>query len=48
MKTKIKSAALMISALILIQGCKVYHSNPVSLQQAAEESKRVKIETIAN
>ena len=45
LKKSLKVIALFLSGLILLQSCSTYKS-PVTLQQAAEEEKAVKIVTV--
>lgn len=42
-RSNVKSFAILLSILFLYQSCRVYHSKPVSLDQAVREGKRVKI-----
>jgi hypothetical protein len=42
---KFKTIALILSMLILLQGCTVYKSASVSLEQAALEENKVRLET---
>ena len=42
---KFKTIALILSMLILLQGCTVYKSASVSLEQAALAQTKVKLET---
>ncbi len=48
LKRHSKLFALTISFLVLIQSCKVYHSDSVSLNQASQEFKPAKIQTSNN
>ena len=47
-KKQINSIALILSVLILLQGCTVYKSVPVSLEQAANSETKVKVLTNSN
>jgi len=42
-KQNLKVVALFLATLILFQGCTVYKSTPVSVQEAVKTSKKVKI-----
>ena len=42
-KTKFRTIALLFSALVLFQGCMVYKSKPVSLEEASQERIKAKI-----
>jgi len=42
-KTQIKLIALVLSVLILFQGCTIYKTTPVSLDQAAKEEIKTKV-----
>lgn len=44
-KNRIKSISLFLTFLILVQSCRVYHSDSVTLEKALVERKRVKIKT---
>ncbi len=44
-KKQIKSVTLILSMLILLQGCTVYKSVSVTLEQAAKEENKVRLET---
>ena len=48
LKTSLKTNALFFMALILLQSCVAYQNTPVSLLQAEESTKRVKIKTSSN
>jgi len=45
LKKQIRFIALTLALLVFFQSCKVYHSNSVTLEQASQEFKRVKIQT---
>ena len=45
LKKQFKSVALILSMLILLQGCTVYKSASVTLEQAANEENKVRLET---
>lgn len=45
LKKQIKSIALSLSILILFQGCTVYKSTPVTLDQAVQNASKVKVMT---
>lgn len=47
-KNQIKIIAITFAILVLFQSCKVYHSNPVTLDQATQEFKRTKVQTVSN
>ena len=47
-KQQFKSVSLILSVLILLQGCTVYKSVPVSLEQAANSETKVKVLTKSN
>ena len=47
-KKQFKSVALILSILILLQGCTVYKSVPVSLEHAAQNETKVKVTTKNN
>ncbi len=42
-KQQFKTAALFLSILILFQGCSVYHKGTITLDEAVQEQKKVKI-----
>ena len=42
-KTRLKTIAWFLTALILLQSCVVYHKAPSSLEQAAQEKVRSKV-----
>lgn len=44
----LKVVALLFSALILLQGCTVYKSVPVSIEQAVQNESKVKVVTKTN
>jgi hypothetical protein len=44
-KKHFKSIAAILSMLILVQGCTVYKSTGVTLEQAMKEENKVKVET---
>lgn len=44
-KKQIKSITLILSLLVLLQGCTVYKSASVSLDQAANDESKVRLET---
>jgi len=48
LKKQFKSVALILSMLILFQGCTVYKSVPISLEQAVQNESKVKVETKDN
>ena len=43
--TSLKLIALILSLAVLLQGCKVYYKNPVSLDKAVQEATSVKVTT---
>jgi len=47
-KKQLKSIALILSVLILFQGCTVYKSTPITIEQATKEEQKVKILTKNN
>jgi hypothetical protein len=47
-KKQMRLIAFTLAMLIYFQSCKVYHSNSVTLEQASQEFKRVKIQTNGN
>ena len=47
-KTQIKLIALLLSVLIIFQGCTVYKSTSVTLEEAVQVQKKVQITTIDN
>ena len=47
-KNHLKVVSLFFSVLILLQGCTVYKSGPITLEQAVQEQKKVKITTLDN
>ncbi len=47
-RIKLKTIAMFFAALILLQGCVVYHKTPVNLEQAANAKQKTKINTIAD
>jgi hypothetical protein len=47
-KIQFKSVALILSILILLQGCSVYHKGTRTLEQAVQEQKKLKITTLDN
>jgi hypothetical protein len=47
-KKHLKSVALILSMLIFFQGCTVYKSVPVSIEQAAQNDQKVKVITKSN
>jgi len=48
LKKQLRLTALVLTSLIILQSCRVYHRDSVSLQQAIKEEKRVKIKTADN
>lgn len=46
LKKQIKPIALIFGALILFQSCKAYYKDSVTLEQAVNEHKRAKVETV--
>jgi hypothetical protein len=46
--TNLKYIAYALSALMLMQSCRVYHKNPVSVDEAVATNKLVKIYTTEN
>lgn len=50
MKIKLKkyTQCIILSALILMQSCRVYHKNSVSLEKAVQSKKRIKIKSTKN
>ena len=44
-KLQFKSIALILSILILFQGCTVYMSTPITLEQASKAEQKVKVIT---
>ncbi len=44
-KKQLKSVSLILSILILFQGCTVYKSSYVTLDEASKAEKKVKVET---
>lgn len=48
LKKWFKIIALFFTALILLQGCVVYQNTSVSLEQAVQEQKPAKVNTIPN
>ncbi len=47
-KTHLKTVALIFAALILFQGCTVYKSVPISLEQAVQNESKVRVKTKSN
>lgn len=47
-KTQIKLIAFVLSVLILFQGCTVYKSTSISLEEAVQLKRKVQISTIDN
>ena len=47
-KKQLKSIALILSMLILLQGCTVYKTTPITKEQAANEEQKVKVITKDN
>ena len=47
-KKQIKSVALILSMLILLQGCTVYKSTPITIEQVAIGEQKVKVITKHN
>ena len=45
-KKQIKPIALIFGVLILFQSCKAYYKDSVTLEQAVNEHKRAKVETV--
>ncbi len=45
-KKQFRLIAILFSALLFFQSCRVYHHSSVTLEQAVKEQKRVKIKTI--
>lgn len=48
LKTSLKTIALFFLAVTLLQSCVVYQKTPVSLLQAEQSKKRVKLKTSAD
>jgi len=48
LKKQFKSVALILSMLILLQGCTVYKSVPISIEQAVQNESKVKVFTKNN
>ena len=48
MKISIKLIALMLSIVVLMQSCRVYHSATVSVDEAISSQKRVKVKSNDN
>ena len=48
LKKQFKSVALILSMLILFQGCTVYKSVPISLEQAVQNESIVRVKTKSN
>ena len=48
LKKWLKTIALFFTALILLQGCVAYQNTAVSLEQAVQEQKPAKVNTIPN
>ena len=48
LKSQFRSIALFFSLLILLQGCRVYQKDSVTIDQAIKKQKRVKIKTVDN
>ncbi len=48
LKTSLKTTALFIMAMTLLQSCIAYQNTPVSLEQAEQSKKRVKLKTSSN
>lgn len=48
LRTHLKKAAMILSALILFQGCTVYKSTPITMEQAVDKEQKVKILTKNN
>ncbi len=47
-KKQLKSIALVLSILIVFQGCTVYKSVPLSLEQAVQIESKVRVKTNGN
>ena len=47
MKT-IRLVCISLTMLIILQSCRVYHSKPVTLEEASKSQKRVKVKTNDN
>ena len=47
-KIHLKVAALFFTVLILLQGCTVYKSVPISLEQAVQNESKVRVRTNSN
>ena len=47
-RKQFKSVVLILSMLILFQGCIVYKSVPISLEQAAQNETKVRVKTKTN
>ena len=45
MKKHLKSLAIVLGIIVVFQGCAVYHSKGVTLDQAVHEGKKVKLVT---
>jgi hypothetical protein len=48
LREKIRTVALLFTALILLQGCVAYQNTAVTLEQATQEQKKVKVNTTSN
>jgi len=48
LRKKIRTVALFFTALILLQGCVAYQKTAVTLEQAAQEQKKVKVNRTNN
>ena len=48
LKIHLKTAALFFSILIFFQGCTVYKSIPISIQQAVQNGSKVSVKTNTN
>ena len=48
LKKQLKIVALFLSALIFFQGCTVYKSVPISLEQAVQNESKVRVRTNSN
>jgi hypothetical protein len=47
-KTERKSITLLLVALVILQGCAVYRSNPTTMEQAVMNESKVKVQSKSN
>lgn len=47
-KKQFKSVALVLSMLILFQGCTIYKSVPISLEQAVQNESKIRVKANGN